>query len=155
MFESSIQKYFSSLSPNKVGEEPVKDNEIVEKSQETQKSSPRQKRTKLIKNSNESINFSGVGSFNNINVNELSPVEQEAYTIIQELNAQLLKCQEELEKKNEEIEAKDLELQNLQSHKIHIENLSRQIHILQDKLKIYDAESGLQSTKLKAVRRKR
>jgi hypothetical protein len=151
MFESSINKYFSSSTISKI-EKPTKDKERFD-SEEAKKPTRREKKEKFIKSNNESINFSSANLLNsNNNNNSLSPIEQEAYSVIQELNNQLLRCNEELDRRNEELTMKNEELENVKNYKIHIEHLSRQVTILQDKIRIYETESGLKSNKLKSVR---
>ena len=140
MFESSINKYFSS--PTTLKEKPVK--EKFTKAHEIENST----KDKIISNNNETINMSNA---NISNINYLNN-EQEAFSIIKELNKKLLESQEELDKKNKELEMRNEELDHIRSYKIHIENLTRQVSLLEDKIKIYKTDSGLKNSKFKSVK---
>src|SRR5690242_15905435 len=107
MFESSISKYF-----------------VLPKQKEHNNNN--QSKFDKIHNIDESVNFS------KIKLEKLdNSVEQEAMLIIKELNEKLMFYQEEIERKNEEIEVKNQEIEMKNEYKLHIDNLIRQVGILE------------------------
>ena len=136
MFDSSINKYFSS--PNTTKEKSVKIN-ITNEIEKPAKD-------KIISNNNETINMS------NTNITNINNNEQEAFLIIKELNKKLIESQEEINKKNQELEMRKEELELKQNYNNHIENLTRKIKLLEDKIKVYKTDSDLKNSKFKTVK---
>jgi len=109
MFESSINKYFSSPTNPK----------------------PCDNKDLNVKNSPEECE-------------ENEEVEYEAFSIIRELNRQLLIHQKEIQQKDEEF-------QTMNNYKLRYDDMARQVNILQDKLKLYETESDLMNSRIKSV----
>jgi hypothetical protein len=141
MFESSINKYFSSPTNPKTCDNI--DQNVKFTQEECEENKKKDKTAKIIKNNNETITMSSPEIIKCREENN-EEVEYEAFSIIKELNRQLLIQQKEIAQKDEE-------LHTMNNYKIHYDDLARQFRILQDKLNLYESESDLMNSKIKSV----
>jgi hypothetical protein len=141
MFESSINKYFSSPTNPKPCDN--KDLNVKNSPEECEENKKKEKTAKIIKNNNETITMSSPEIIKCREENN-EEVEYEAFSIIRELNRQLLIHQKEIQQKDEEF-------QTMNNYKLRYDDMARQVNILQDKLKLYETESDLMNSRIKSV----